>query len=58
MIKHIFNLRNVLIVTALVVVVGIIIGQQALLEEKISEYDQAVLERENVNAEREALDIE
>ena len=58
MIKHIFNLRNVLFVTALVVVVGIIIGQQALLDEKISEYDQAVLERENVNAEREALDIE
>lgn len=58
MLKHIFNLRTVLLVSAIVVVIGIIVGQQALLDEKIKEYGEAVTRNEEVNDEREALDLE
>lgn len=58
MLKHILNLRTVLLVAALVVVIGIIVGQQSLLDEKIKEYGEAVTRNEEVNDEREALDLE
>jgi uncharacterized membrane protein YqgA involved in biofilm formation len=58
MLKHIFNLRTVLLVSAIVVVIGIIVGQQSLLDEKIKEYGEAVTRNEEVNDEREALDLE
>jgi cell division protein FtsB len=58
MLKHIFNLRNLLLVAALVTVIGIIVGQQGLLENTMAEYGEAVAENEAVNAERESLDAE
>ncbi len=58
MLKYILNLKTLLLVAAMVVVVGIIMGQQSLLESKIDEYGDAATQYSNVSEEREALDQE
>jgi len=56
--KHIFNLRMLILVGAIVAVVAVIIGQQSLLDAKMDEYEDAAANYEAVSTEKDKLDDE